>query len=125
MNVKQQQDADEFFNILCEKIEENLKKTKFFNLLQNCFGGTLVHEIQSFEACFPYKSEREEQFYRISLDIKNKKTLSEALDLYVKEDLLDGDNKYYCEKFDCKVAAKKRCLIKTLKNTVFIHLKRL
>ena len=55
MNVKQQQDADEFFNILCEKIEENLKKTKFFNLLQNCFGGTLVHEIQSFEACFPYK----------------------------------------------------------------------
>lgn len=124
MNVKQQQDVDEFFNILCDKIEEILKNTQFSKLLRDCFGGTLVHEIESCEPEFPYKGKREEQFYRISLDIKNKKTLADALDLYVKEDLLDGDNKYFCEEFNCKVTAKKRCVIHALSNTVIIHLKR-
>ena len=124
MNVSQQQDVDEFFNILCDKIEELLKHTPSSKLLRDCFGGILVHEIESCEPNYPYKGAREEQFYRISLDIKNKMTLSEALDLYVKEDLLDGDNKYLCEEYNCKVAAKKRCLISNLSNTVIIHLKR-
>lgn len=124
MNVKIQQDVDEFFIILCDKIEELLKPTLFRTLLNSCFGGRLVHEIQSCEESFPYKGETEEQFYRISLDIKNKKTLSEALDLYIKEDLLDGDNKYYYELHNCKIAAKKRCLLSKLSNTILIHLKR-
>lgn len=124
MNVKQQQDADEFFNIFCDKIEEILKPTHMAKLLRDTFGGVLVHEIESCEPDFPYKSQREEQFYRISLDLKNKKTLAEALDLYIKEDLLEGDNKYLCEQYNCKITAKKRCVIQSLSNTVIIHLKR-
>jgi hypothetical protein len=50
------------------------------------------------EKDYPYVGEKEEPFFALPLDIKNKKTIQEALDLYVKPDLLEGDNKYYCEK---------------------------
>lgn len=124
INVRIQQDADEFFNLLCDKLEETMKPTKQGKLLRNYMGGSIVHEIESSETDLPYKSERDEQFFRISLDIKNKKTLAEALDLYIKEDLLEGDNKYFCDQYAQKINAKKRCLINTLSNTVIIHLKR-
>jgi len=51
----------------------------------------------SLETEYPYVGEREEPFYAITLDIKNKKTIQEALDTYIKPDILEGDNKYYCE----------------------------
>lgn len=124
LNVKQQQDVDEFFNLLHDKIEEGLKLSKYRTLFQTCLGGTYVHEIESMEVDLPYKSERKEMFYRMSLDIKHKKNLSEALDLFVKEDILDGDNKYYCDQYDKKIPAKKRCLLSDLSNTLIIHLKR-
>lgn len=124
LNMKQQQDVDEFFNLLHDKLEEILKPSAHRNLFHNCVCGTFVHEIESLEPDHPYKSLREETFYRISLDIKNKNILSEALDLFVKEDILDDDNKYYCDQYSKKLLAKKRCLISTLSNTVIVHLKR-
>ena len=124
IDVRVQQDADEFLNLLFDKLEELLKNSDQASLLRNHIGGSLVHEIASCEAEFPYNGQREEQFFRISLDVKNKKSLGEALDLYIKDDMLEGDNKYFCEKYSQKISAKKRCLINTLANTVIIHLKR-
>mmetsp|Transcript_13360 Transcript_13360/g.25089 ORF Transcript_13360/g.25089 Transcript_13360/m.25089 type:complete len:2359 (+) Transcript_13360:2657-9733(+) len=124
MNLAQQQDVDEFCNLLFDKVENALKGTEHSKLLRDHLGGTMVHEIVSTEEEFPYHGEREEQFFRLSLEIKNKPNLSDALDLYVKEDLLEGNNKYDCELHGRKVNASKRCLIKSLANTVVIHLKR-
>lgn len=124
MNVSVQQDVDEFFNLLCDRLEEILKNTQNAKLFRNTIGGSLVHEIVSCEENLPYRGEREEQFLRISLDIKNKKNLAEALDLYIKEDTLEGDNKYFCDLYNQKITAKKRCLLYSMSNTVFIHLKR-
>jgi len=124
MDVHVQQDVDEFFNLLCDKLEDLLRPTKYSKLLRSHLGGTLVHEILSCESELPYRGEREEQFMRLSLEIKNKKNLQEALDLYIKEDVLDGDNKYFCEQYNQKITAKKRCLINSLSNTVVVHLKR-
>lgn len=124
MNPRIQQDVDEFFNLFCDKLENCLKHTKDSKLLRNFLGGTFIHEIVSSEPEYPYLGEREEEFFRISLDIKNKKNLAEALDLYIKEDLLEGDNKYFCDQYKLKINVKKRCLIHTLANTVIIHLKR-
>lgn len=93
-------------------------------LFRSNLGGSIVHEILSTEDEFPYRSETEENFMRISLEILNKKSLYEALDLYIKEDILEGDNKYLCEQYDRKITAKKRCLIDKLADTVIIHLKR-
>ena len=49
--------------------------------------------------------EREENFFAISVDVKNKKTLQEALDLFIKPDFLEGDNKYMSEKHNKKIDA--------------------
>lgn len=124
INVRIQQDADEFLNLLFDKLEELLKGTEQASLLRNHIGGSLAHEIVSCENEYPYHGQREEQFFRISLDVKNKKSLHEALDLYIKDDMLEGDNKYFCDEYNAKITAKKRCLILSLANTVIIHLKR-
>ena len=48
----------------------------------------------------------------IGVNLKNKKTLEEALKGYVEGEILDGDNAYYCELCDKKVRTLKRLCIK-------------
>ena len=67
--------------------------------MKKIIGGTLSHEVISLEDEFPYFGEREEAYLTITLEIKDKKNLEEALDLYVKGDVLEGDNKYYCDEY--------------------------
>lgn len=124
VNVRIQQDADEFLNLLFDKLEELLKETQYPGLIRSIIGGSIVHEIKSIEESFPYEGEREEHFFRLSLEVKNNKSLADALDLYIKEDILEGDNKYLCEEYNAKITATKRCVIFGLSNTIFIHLKR-
>jgi ubiquitin C-terminal hydrolase len=38
--------------------------------------------------------------------------------------VLEGDNKYHCEKYNQKVSAQRRTYLKDLSNTVVINLKR-
>jgi ubiquitin C-terminal hydrolase len=75
------------------------------NFLKNTLGGKLCNETRSLEDEYPYVGERDEDFYAITLDIKNKKSLQEALDMYIKPDILEGDNKYHCEEHDRKISA--------------------
>jgi ubiquitin C-terminal hydrolase len=123
-NVREQHDVDEFFNLLCQRLEAQLKHTADGKLLNHQFGGTLANEIKSTDQDWPYYSEREEEFFSIPLDIKNKPSLEEALDSWVKSDKLEGDNAYYCDQYGRKVNAHKRCCIKQLSNTLIFHLKR-
>ena len=58
----------------------------------------------------------------VPLDIKGKKSIVEALDSMVKEEILE--NPYYIEEFKKKVTVSKRYYIKKLPNTVILHLKR-
>lgn len=44
--------------------------------------------------------------------------------MYIKPDVLEGDNKYHCEQYDRKVSAQRRTYLKNLSNTVVINLKR-
>ena len=82
------------------------------------------NEIKSLEKEYAYVGESQEPFGFLSLDIKNKRRLQDALDTYVKPDLLEGENKYFCEKWDKKVDAHKRSYLKELSDTVVIQLKR-
>lgn len=63
----------------------------------------ICNETKSLEKEHPYVGEKEEPYFAITLDIKNKKNIMEALDLYIKPDVLEGDNKYHCEKYDKKI----------------------
>ena len=124
INVKIQQDADEFLSLLFDKLEEKMKLTGCESFIRNVIGGEFIHQIRSTEPNFPYYGTREEHFFRISLDIRNLKTLNAAFDQYTSEELLEGDNKYLCEEHNTKVNASKRCLLGRLENTIIVHLKR-
>ena len=47
-----------------------------------------------------HHTQRSEPFFMISLEVKNKSSLAEALTLFVQGDRLDHENKYNCS--DCK-----------------------
>jgi hypothetical protein len=44
----------------------------------------------------PHSSARDEAFYSIGLEIKNKRNLQESLELFVKGEMLEGANAYLC-----------------------------
>jgi hypothetical protein len=52
----------------------------------------------------PYRSEKVEDNYQISLDVRGKRTLQESLEFYIGSELLEGDNQYMCEQFGRKVS---------------------
>ena len=119
-----QQDADEFLSILCDQLENEAKILGKENFLENSFKGKITNEIVSLENDCPYYSQTEEPFYRITLDIKGHKNLEDALNAYVKGEILDGENKYYVEEFKKKISIKKRVSLKKIGNQIIIHLKR-
>ena len=119
-----QQDSDEFLAILCDELEKEGKKYGKENFLENSFKGKITNEIVSLEKDFPYYSQTEEPFYRITLDIKGHKNLEDALDAYVKGEILDGENQYYVDKYKKKISIKKRTSLKKIGNQIIIHLKR-
>ena len=121
-DVSVQMDVDEFFNMLCEKVESSLKGTKQEKLLNSIWSCDVVTQLICREC--NYISERSEPSFTVSLDIKNKNNIQEALELYVQGEMLEGDNAYMCTKCDKKVDALMRRCIKTLPSTVIIHLKR-
>ena len=119
-----QQDSDEFLAILCDHLENESKKYGNNNFLENSFKGKIANEIVSLEKEFPYYSQSDEDFYRVTLDIKGHKSLEEALDAYVKGEILDGENQYYVEKYKKKISIRKSSSLKKLGNQIIIHLKR-
>ena len=44
--------------------------------------------------------------------------------MYVKPDILEGDNKYHCDKYDRKIDAQRRTFIGKCADTMVISLKR-
>lgn len=117
-----QMDADEFFNMLMDKLEGVLKRTNAHNIITNVFQGELCNQIIC-EGC-PHFSERSEEFLSLGVSVKNKPSLELALKEFVKGEVLDGDNAYYCEKCEKKVRCMKRACVKELPNVLMIVLKR-
>lgn len=74
-----------------------MERNEAKNILQSSLMGEICNEITCCEEdeALKFVKKHSEQFYTITLDIKGKKNLQEALQYFVKGDLLDGDNKYY------------------------------
>lgn len=88
MNVAVQMDVDEFFNILFDRLESSVKSTPQEELFRKQYGGKLVQQIKSKDC--EHISEREDSFFSIQCEVKNKKSLEESLQLYVQGEILDG-----------------------------------
>jgi hypothetical protein len=63
----------------------------------------------------------------LSLPVVNKSNVVQSLETFVEGDLLDHENKYWCDRCSKKVAALKRCCLhdERLPSCLILHLKRL
>ncbi|EGD80675.1 hypothetical protein PTSG_11701 [Salpingoeca rosetta] len=123
VDVREQQDACEFFNCLIDQVDEGLKSLKKPAALCQVFGGMFVDQKIIKSGC-SHRYERDEPFTTIPIAIRNCKTLTQALDNYVQGELLEGANAYKCEKCDAKRDTIKRTCIKTLPRVLVLQLKR-
>ncbi|BFZ00611.1 hypothetical protein BsWGS_03650 [Bradybaena similaris] len=122
VNLREQHDALEFFNSLVDSLDEALKALNQPSILSQVMGGSFADQ-KICKDC-PHRYQREEAFTTLNVDIRNHANLFESLEQYVKGDLLEGENAYYCEKCNKKVDTVKRLVIRKLPKILAIQLKR-
>ncbi|KAI0481445.1 hypothetical protein F4859DRAFT_419896 [Xylaria cf. heliscus] len=122
IDIHNQMDVDEFFNLLFDRWEAQFTRNSDKKALRSIYGGQLVQQVKSKEC--EHISERIEPFSAIQCDIKGKSSLEESLQAYVDGEIMEGDNKYKCSTCDRHVDAVKRACLKDLPDNLIFHLKR-
>ncbi|KAI9737096.1 MAG: hypothetical protein M1834_000686 [Cirrosporium novae-zelandiae] len=122
IDVANQMDVDEFYNLLFDRLESQILSDRDKNQFRSFYGGHLVQQIKSQECA--HISERVEPFSAIQCDIKGKGSLEESLRAYVEGEIMQGDNKYKCEACNRFVNAVKRACMKEIPDNMIFHLKR-
>ncbi|XP_056131607.1 ubiquitin carboxyl-terminal hydrolase 24 [Lampris incognitus] len=120
--VREQQDAYEFFTSLVDQLDEHLKKIGRDQIFKNTFQG--IFSDQKICKDCPHRYEREETFMALNLGVTSCQSLEISLDQFVRGEVLEGSNAYYCEKCKEKRTTVKRTCIKSLPNVLCIHLMR-
>ena len=119
INPMIQQDSQEFFNNFCDKIEQSLKDTKYKYIIENIFTGKTCSSVIC-EQC-KNVSNRFEDFYNLTLEIKNMNNLNESLNKFIEPEIIENFECGTCKK---NVNISKRTSLAKLPNVLFIHLKR-
>ena len=116
-----QMDVQEYFNLLLLHLESYFPKEKY-----NPFINHFHFKIQSNFICkdCPHKSSSEEVYNALNLKVKDQHTLESSIESFFKEEILSGQNKYYCETCQQKVTTTKQLKIKSLPKCLVIVLKR-
>ncbi|XP_041648260.1 ubiquitin carboxyl-terminal hydrolase 24 isoform X3 [Cheilinus undulatus] len=120
--VREQQDAYEFFTSLVDQLDEHLKKMGREQIFKNTFQG--IFSDQKICKDCPHRYEREETFMALNLGVTACQSLEISLDQFVRGEVLEGSNAYYCEKCKEKRTTVKRTCIKSLPSVLCIHLMR-
>ena len=119
INILLQQDSQEFFNSLCDKIENLLKLTKYKYIISNIFTGKTCSSVIC-EECATV-SNKFEDFYNLTLEVKNINNLYDSLKKFIEPEKIEEFNCDTCKK---KVTIIKRTSLAKLPNVLFVHLKR-
>ncbi|XP_001604458.2 probable ubiquitin carboxyl-terminal hydrolase FAF-X isoform X1 [Nasonia vitripennis] len=122
VNLREQQDAVEFFMSLVESLDEALKALGHEQIMSKILGGSYSDQ-KICKGC-PHRYSKEEPFSVISVDIRNHSNLLDSLEQYVKGELLEGADSYHCDKCNKKVVTVKRLCVKKLPPILAIQLKR-
>jgi ubiquitin C-terminal hydrolase len=119
-----QQDALEYFHILCDHLDNALKGGCDEKLLSRFFGGRSATQLIC-KGC-PHRYERFEHFFTLQLAVFSSRSNSvqSALQEFVSGELLEGDNQYFCSQCNKKVDTVKRTVLADLPDTIILGLKR-
>lgn len=113
INPKEQQDANEFFNMFIDQLPEEH---------QQIFQGNCVNRIQGIDD--EYESMNIEPFSSICLVVQDSTNVYQSLDLYINPEFFVGENKINAEKLGRKIDAKKFSKIGKTPPVLVIQLKR-
>ena len=128
IKVFQQQDIQELCRVLFDALEEAFKNSDLESFIDNIYSGELIDYVKCLDV--EYSSERTDKVQDFSLAIRPfgsdvpVKSLSEAIELYLKPEVLDGDNQYYAESVSRRVDAIKGLKIKKIPYILTFQLKR-
>ncbi|KAK0637918.1 Ubiquitin carboxyl-terminal hydrolase 21 [Lasiodiplodia hormozganensis] len=123
INVAIQMDTEEFFRLLMDQLESELRTSEDKQRLRNFYGGRSVNQIKSKDC--QHVSETTETLFNLPLEVKGKETLEDSLKAYVEGESLEGENKYKCEPCGGRlVNAVKRTCLQSVPNNLIVHLKR-
>ena len=122
INVRQQMDVDEFLLGFFDSLEQNLHKMKRDQIVDQLFMGRVFQEVVGVKC--GHTSSKEDKFLAVSLATKRLSSLHEALEHYIRWEVLEGDNAYFCETCGQKIMAKKRISFSDLPNILIVVLKR-
>ncbi|XP_075031985.1 ubiquitin carboxyl-terminal hydrolase 36-like [Calonectris borealis] len=103
----------------CTKLD---RQTQATTLVHQIFGGYLRSRVK----CSVCKSVSDtyEPYLDLALEIRQAANILQALELFVKSDVLGGENAYTCAKCKKKVLASKRFTIHRASNVLTLSLKR-
>jgi ubiquitin carboxyl-terminal hydrolase 34 len=88
IDINVQMDVDEFYNLLFDRWESQIRLPEDKKLFRSFYGGQLVQQIKSKECA--HISERLEPFSAIQCDIKGKSCLEDSLRAYVEGEIMQG-----------------------------------
>lgn len=123
IDVSQQMDVEEFFNLKFDQTEAQILDPNDKKAFTSIYGGQMINQIKSREC--EHVSERLEPYFAVQCDVKGKTNLAESLQAFVQGDAMEGDNKYKCESCGGRlVNAIKRTCLKDVPDNLIFHLKR-
>ena len=120
VNTSIQQDAQEFLNMIFDKLETGLKNTPFRHILNSVYGGKTCQQLIC-SNCHYVKS-RDDTFYNLSLEVKNMKTIYDSLEKFITGEVIDD---YFCDNCKKKVSTTKRVCVSQPPNVMIVHLQRI
>lgn len=125
-----QEDAHEFLRYTIDAMQKAClngcakldRQTQATTLVHQIFGGYLRSRVKC--AVCKSVSDTYDPYLDIALEIRQAANIVRALELFVKPDVLSGDNAYMCAKCKKKVPASKRFTIHRTSNVLTLSLKR-
>lgn len=120
-NTFMQHDVQEFCRVLLSNLEEKMKGTKNENSIKFVFSG----EYQTYTKGINHEfmNTINDEFYDLSLQVKDCDDIYQSFEKYVEEQMLDGDNKYNSSEFGL-IEALNGIKFVRFPRVLCIHLKR-
>lgn len=92
-----QHDVQEFCRVLLDNLEMKMKGTELEKGIPNLFRGRYRSYVRC--TCVDYDTTREEDFYDLSMVVKDCPTLMKSFEKYIDTEELKGDNQYQTDKY--------------------------
>ncbi|XP_022171451.1 ubiquitin carboxyl-terminal hydrolase 48-like [Myzus persicae] len=120
-----EQDAEEFSNLLLTTLESKFEK-QTNKCVKNMVKNNFLGEYRSVITCMTCKfiSESCSTFRDLSLNIESQQTLNDCLEDYLKEEILAGDDQYYCSRCKGKQNAVRQMCLTALPSVLNFQLMR-